>query len=406
MRFAKASADSRNAPRPAHLPLQGVRVVAVEQFGAGPYGTMFLAHLGAEVIKIENPATRGDPSRQTGPFMLGKDDSQYFQSWNTNKHSVTLDIKSEEGRLQFEQLASQADVVLNNLRGDQPEKLGLDYAALATINPSIVCVHISAYGRNNSRSSWPGYDYLMQAECGLMHLTGDPGTPPARIGAPSIVDHMTGITSLVGLLSALLRARETGQGCDVDTSLFDVTLHQLGYTATWFLNERHQSRRQQRSAHYSLTPVQTFPTEDGWIFVMCMTQKFWEALVKVLNRPDLEAAAEFKTAAARHLNRGSLTELLDAEFRLHPTQYWLSLLEGVLPVAPVLDLEHALQSSFFHESGMSTAIDHAKKPGLRMLSNPLKFNGRRPELRACSALGEDNETKLPASFSVDLEGRQ
>jgi len=378
-------------------------VVAVEQFGAGPYGTMFLAHLGAEVLKIENPITKGDPSRQTGPFMLGADDSQYFQSWNTNKRSIALDIKSEEGRREFELLVGRADVVLNNLRGDQPGKLRLDYPSLAQINPAIVCVHISAYGRNNSRSSWPGYDYLMQAECGLMHLTGDPGTPPARIGAPSIVDHMTGLTSIVGLLSALLRARETGQGCDVDTSLFDVTIHQLGYTATWFLNERHRSERQERSAHYSLTPVQTFPTADGWIFVMCMTQKFWGALVQVLNRPDLTAAEEFKTARSRHLNRSLLTDALDAEFKQHPTEYWLSLLEGLLPVAPVLDLEHALQSPFFSESGMSSCVDHPDKPGLQVLANPLKFNGQRPELRACASLGADNEAILSAAISIGQE---
>src|SRR5690606_8574337 len=257
--------QGRHVPRPAHLPLQGVRIISVEQFGAGPYGTMFLAHLGAQVIKIENAATRGDPSRQTGPFMLGPDDSQYFQSWNTNKQSVVLDIKSDEGRQAFETLAREADVVLNNLRGDQPAKLGLDYASLSRLNKALVCVHISAYGRDNPRASWPGYDYLMQAECGLMHLTGELGTPPARFGAPSIVDHMTGLTSMVGLLSSLLRARETGLGCDVDTNLFDVTLHQLGYTATWLLNEQHAAQRQKRSAHYSLTPVQTFPTADGWI---------------------------------------------------------------------------------------------------------------------------------------------
>ncbi|MBV7486572.1 CaiB/BaiF CoA-transferase family protein [Bordetella sp. BOR01] len=403
MSAAGGNTDARAAPRPAHLPLQGVRIVAVEQFGAGPYGTMFLAHLGAEVLKIENPATRGDPSRQTGPFMLGQDDSQYFQSWNTNKHSISLDIKSDEGRRTFEELLRGADVVLNNLRGDQPARLGLDYAALSAVNPAIVCVHISAYGRDNSRASWPGYDYLMQAESGLMHLTGEPDTPPARIGAPSIVDHMTGITSIVGLLSALLRARETGQGCDVDTSLYDVTLHQLGYTATWFLNEKHLSQRQPRSGHYSLTPVQTFPTADGWIFIMCMTQKFWEALLKALQRQDLATVPAFTDAAARHQNRHRLTELLDAEFKRHPTRHWLSLLEGVLPVAPVLGLAQALQTDFFHESGMLSTVKHAAKPDFHVLANPLKFNGHRPALRACSPLGADTDGRLSALIATDQE---
>jgi len=390
------NAPGHAAQRPAHLPLQGVRILAVEQFGAGPYGTMFLAHLGAEVIKIENPATQGDPSRQTGPFLLGRDDSQYFQSWNTNKRSVVLDIKSREGRLAFDELVRDADVVLNNLRGDQPARLGLDYAALSALNPAIVCVHISAYGRHNSRAAWPGYDYLMQAETGLMHLTGEPDTPPARIGAPSIVDHMTGLTSMIGLLSALLRARETGQGSDVDTSLFDVALHQLGYAATWFLNQGHVSQRQERSGHYSLAPVQTFPTADGWIFIMCMTQKFWEALLASLGREDLGADPAFRTAADRSRHRARLTQLLDAEFLRHPTRHWLDKLAGVLPVAPIRALPDALQSDFFRESGMLSEVDHPAHPGLRLLSNPLQFDGRRPELRPCAPLGADTEDVLAA----------
>lgn len=386
----------RGAPRPAHLPLQGVRVLAVEQFGAGPYGTMFLAHLGAEVIKIENPATHGDPSRHTGPHLLGDNDSQYFQAWNLNKRSLLLDIKTPEGRTALERLVRDADVLLNNLRGDLPARLGLDHASLGAHNPALVCVHISAYGRDTARAAWPGYDYLMQAETGLMHLTGEPDTPPARIGAPSIVDHMTGMTSIIGLLSALLRARETGQGCDVDTSLYDVTLHQLGYAATWYLNEGQVSQRQPRSGHYSLAPVQTFPTADGWVFVMCMTQKFWEALLVALQRPDLGERPEFRTLAARHAHREPLSQALDAEFRRHPTRHWLALLEGRLPVAPVRGLAEALDSDFVREAGMLADVAHPARP-LRMLANPLKFDGRRPPLAPCSPLGADTGSVLGAA---------
>lgn len=394
--------ERRARVRPAHLPLQGTTVLAVEQFGAGPYGTMFLAHMGATVIKIENPATHGDPSRQTGPYFLGPDDSQYFQAWNLNKRSVTLDLKSQQGRHAFEGLVLDADVVLNNLRGDLPAKLALDYESLSQINPAIVCAHISAYGRDTSRASWPGYDYLMQAETGLMHLTGEPGTPPARSGAPSIVDHMTGVTAVVGLLAALLRARETGQGCDVDTCLFDVALHQLGYTANWYLNEGHVAQRPDRSSHYFVAPVQTFPTTDGWIFVMCMTQRFWEALLAVLGRTELNELPEFRTVAARNEHRARLTEVLDAEFRQHPTSHWLSKLEGVLPVAPVRKLVDALESDFVRESGMVTQVAHPARADLNVLSNPLKFDGTRPTLSACSALGADTQTILAAQ-AVDEE---
>ncbi|MGC3987396.1 MAG: CoA transferase [Pseudorhodoferax sp.] len=376
-----------------------MRVLSVEQFGAGPYGSMLLAQMGAEVLKIENPATQGDPSRQTGPFLLGAGDSQYFQGWNTNKRSVALDIKSPSGRAAFEALVREADVVLNNLRGDQPAKLGLDHASLAALNPALVCVHISAYGRDNSRAAWPGYDYLMQAETGLMHLTGEPMTPPARAGAPSSVDHMTGMTCMIGLLAALLRARETGEGCDVDTCLYDVTLHQLGYTAIWYLNEGHQAQRQTRSGHYSLAPVQTFPTADGWIFVMCMTQKFWEELVAKLERTDLAAMAEFRTPASRDAHRVQLSELLDAQFRTHPTAHWLALLQGALPVAPVNDLPGALDSDFLRECGMLTTMDHPARPGMRMLASPLRFDGQRPALRPCAPLGADTQAVLDTALA-------
>ena len=190
-------------------PLEGIRVLTLEQFGAGPYGTMFLAELGAEVIKVESPD--GDPSRQVGPYKLGKDDSEYFQAWNLGKKSVTIDMKSAEGRRQFEALVKSADCVVNNLRGTQPAKLGIDYASLKHLKPSIVCLHISAYGRANanqanSRADWPGYDFLMQAEAGLMELTGEPDGPPTRVGV-SLIDSMSGLTGIVGLLACLLRAR-------------------------------------------------------------------------------------------------------------------------------------------------------------------------------------------------------
>ena len=260
-------------------PLSGVRILSVEQFGAAPYGSMFLADLGAEVIKVENAAIGGDPARKTGPYMLGDTDSEYFQTWNMNKKSVTLDLRTDEGKAALHRLVMQSEVVLNNLRGDLPAKMGLDYKTLSKLKPSIVCVHLSAYGRDNERASWPGYDYLMQAESGLMHLTGEPDGPPTRIGAPSMIDHTTGLTAMVGLLAALVHARATGEGCDVDTCLFDVALHQLGYAAIWYLNEGYTPERKTRSAHFSVAPVQTFPSADGWIFVMCLTDKFWQALL-------------------------------------------------------------------------------------------------------------------------------
>ena len=188
---------------------------------------------------------------------------------------------------------------MNNMRGDQPEKLGLDYKSLASANPAIVCLHISAYGRDNERKAWPGYDFLMQAESGLMTLTGEPDGPPQRFGS-SMIDFMTGMTGVVGLLACLMRAQKTGKGCDVDASLFDVAVHQLSYPGTWYLNGGDKPSRLARSAHQSIAPVQTVRTRDGWIYVMCMKDKFWEVLAEKIGRPELVKDPRFATGAARH----------------------------------------------------------------------------------------------------------
>ena len=382
-------------------PLEGLRILAIEQFGAGPYGTTFLSELGADVIKIEN-ANGGDPARYTGPRLLGAADSEYFQSWNAGKRSITLDLKSPEGREAFEALVVESEAVVNNLRGDLPEKLAIDYASLKRLNPAIVCLHISAYGRDNERKAWPGYDYLMQAEAGLMSITGEPNSPPSRFG-PSIVDYMTGVVGMLGLLSCLMQARRTGKGCDVDTCLFDVALHQLGYTATWFLNHGDVTERMPRSSHFSVAPVQTFPTADGWVFVMCMTEKFWTGLTSALNRNDLLQDPRFASPEARRINREALSTVLDEEFRKATTAEWLKRLSGKLPVGPVYDLPQALQNPFVEKTGMIHTVAHPANPQLRLLSNPIKVDGSRLHSPVCASLGADNDKLLPKRAYAAVE---
>jgi len=374
-------------------PLEGIRILSVEVYGAGPYGSQLLAALGAEVVKIENPATGGDPARYVGPHRLGDADSQYFQGWNTNKRSVALDLKAEAGRRDFAALVETSAAVMNNLRGDQPAKLGLDYAALGKINPAVVCLHVSAYGRDNERAAWPGYDFLMQAEAGLMSLTGEPDGPPARFG-PSIIDYMTGSTAMVGLLACLLSAQKSGKGCDVDVSLYDVALHQLGYAGTWYLNSGEATSRLERSSHFSLAPVQTFPTADGWILIMCMTEKFWLALLEVLGQKQLAADPRFADGHARHRHRRELTAILDSVFRRATTQEWLARLSGVLPVGPVYDVAQALSSPFARASGMIQTVPHPEKADLKLLTSPIKVNGARARLAPCPPLGADTEALL------------
>lgn len=375
-------------------PLQGIRVLTLEQFGAGPYATMFLAELGAEVIKVEAP--EGDPSRHVGPYKLGDADSEYFQAWNLGKKSVTIDLKTKQGRSQFETLVKTADCVVNNLRGTQPAKLGIDYASLKSLKPTIVCLHISAYGRAGERADWPGYDFLMQAEAGLMELTGEPDGPPTRVGV-SLIDSMSGLTGAVGLLACLLRARTTGQGGDVETCLYDVAMHQLTYPGAWYLNEGAVSARVPRSAHLSLAPVQTFPTRDGWIFIMCMTQKFWLSLCEAIGRADLVNDPRFPDPNTRAKNRAKLTDELDVTFRTRTTAEWLATFSGLLPAAPVYRLDQALDSDFARSAGMTSAVPHPVKGSLRVIANPIRVDGERLEQAACSPLGADNDKLLGKS---------
>lgn len=374
-------------------PLEGFRVLSVETYAAGPHGSLLLAALGAEVVKIENPAIGGDPARYVGPHRLGAADSQYYQGWNANKRSVALDLKSPDGRRDFELLMATADAVMNNLRGDQPAKLGLDYAALGKLKPSIVCLHISAYGRDNERAAWPGYDFLMQAEAGLMSLTGEPDGPPARFGA-SIIDYMTGTTAMVGLLACLLGAERSGRGCDVDVSLYDVALQQLCYAGTWYLNAGDEVTRLERSSHLALAPVQTFPTADGWIFLMCMNEKFWRLLLEALSLESLANDPRFADVHARHCHRRELTALLDPIFRKATTAKWLERLTGVLPVGPVYDIAEALSSPFAQTCGMIQHMPHPEKRDLKLLTSPIKINGERPALAPCPPLGADTDELL------------
>jgi crotonobetainyl-CoA:carnitine CoA-transferase CaiB-like acyl-CoA transferase len=384
------------------LPLLGLRVLTFENFGAGPFGSMYLADLGAEVIKIESRGMGGDATRGMGPYFLGEHDTHFFQTFNLNKKSVALDLKRAEGRDAFRRLARTADVVMNNLRGDQPQKLGLDYAALQSVNPRILCAHLSAYGRDNERKGWPGYDYLMQAEAGYLHLTGEPGTPPARMGL-SVIDYMTGITTAVAVLAALLGVARTGRGCDIDVSLFDVALHQLTYPGNWYLNEGHPTERLPRSSHPSAVPVQLFRTRDGWIFVMCMTEKFWHALLSVLGREDLAAHPHYADARARRANRDALTVVLDAEFERETTQHWLGRLQGRLPVAPVYDLPQALDNPFAHAVGIVRPLPHPARPDFRVLANPIKLDGERLPSRRAPALGEHTDEVLRSAGFSDAE---
>ena len=376
-------------------PLTGVRIISIEQYGAGPYGTQLLADLGAEVIKIENPYTGGDVSRFVGPHLIGDKDSQFFQTFNRNKKSLSLDMKSNEGRAAFESLVKTADAVSNNLRGDLAAKLGIDYAALKSINPKIVCAHLSAYGRGNSRESWAGYDYLMQAEAGFCSVTGEPDGPPVRFGL-SIVDFMTGSMLATGLVAALFRAQKTGEGSDIDVSLFDTALHQLSYPATWYLNSGTITERQPRGAHPSLAPSQLMQTKGGWIIFCCQTQKFWERAAERMGHSEWTKDPRFIKVEDRRDNRAELQEVMEAVLMTQTTEYWMEKFGGYLPAAPVYNIAEALDNPYVAEIEMVYEESHPlfEDGKIRLLSSPYKYNGKRLKGGIAPVLGADTKDVL------------
>jgi crotonobetainyl-CoA:carnitine CoA-transferase CaiB-like acyl-CoA transferase len=376
-----------------HLPLAGIRILAVEQYGAGPFGTQHLADLGAEVIKIENPREGGDIGRKVGPYFFSENDSHFYEAFNRNKKSIALDLKQPEGKKVFLDLVKTADAVLDNLRGDLPAKLGLDYPALCSVNPKIVCVHLSAYGRTGSRASWPGYDYLMQAEAGYLSLTGEPDGPPSRAGL-SLVDLPTGATAAMALLAGVIDAMKSGKGRDFDVSLYDTALHQVLYLGTWYLNGGHVTRRQPRSSHPSLTPSQLYKTKDGWIFIMCQKEKFWRTLCEALGRPEWLVDSDFATFAARLKNRRHVNAALDEAFSTKTTDEWIKEIAGRVPAAPVYDVAQALDNVFAHEQKRVVEFHHPDHGTIKGIASPVRISGVALPTAAAPTLGRDTDDLL------------
>lgn len=374
------------------LPLRDITIIAVESYGAGPYGSMLLADLGATVIKVEDRSIGGDSTRHAGPFFDAQGRSYFYETFNRNKQSITLDLGHPQGKQVLEDLVCTADAVMNNLRGDVPAKLGLDYAALGQVNPKVVCVHLSAYGRQGSRATWPGYDFLMQAETGYMALTGEPGGPPVRCGV-SVVDMMGGMAAGLALLSGIIEARQGGRGRDYDTSLFDVALSSLWYTSSWYLNTGHSQERAPRSAHASLGPTQLYRTSDGWIFLMCPIQKFWVTLTQLIERPDLTDHPQFKGLAERAKNRDALTQVLDESLMQKTTAQWMALFGGKIPSAPIYDVAQALDTPFVRERGRVVEFgDDGDK--VKLVASPISIAGEVLPTRRSPALGADTDTLL------------
>jgi len=376
----------------SRAPLDGLRILTVSQFGAGPFGTQMLAELGAEVIKIEDPAVGGDVARYVPPWTRDGD-SLYFQSFNRGKKSVTLDLKHPEGRRVFHDLVRVSHAVYNNARGDLPAKLGLTYAALRHVNPAIVCCSLSGFGTTGPRAGEPAYDYLIQGYAGYMAVTGEPDAPPAKCGV-SVIDFAGGYASMAALMAGLWDASRSGVGRDIELSLLDTAVSMLSYFAIWTLNHDWQADRVADSGHQTLVPAQNFPTRDGWIVVFCSKPKFWEALVEGLGAPELARDPRFTTFEDRRANKDALLPLLRARFATRTTAEWMDRLRGRVPCAPVNTVAQALADEQVRARGMIVEVDHPEFGRIRQVASPVKTEGAVTRPTRAPRLGEHSEEVL------------
>jgi crotonobetainyl-CoA:carnitine CoA-transferase CaiB-like acyl-CoA transferase len=368
-------------------PLADVRVIALEQFGAGPWGTMQLADLGAEVIKIEDPISGGDVGRYVPPFQDGED-SLFFESFNRNKKSVSLDLRRAESRPVLEDLVAHSDVVFSNLRGDQPRRLGLTYSDLAEVNPRIVCCSLSGFGTSGPRAAQGAYDYMLQGLAGWQSLTGGPREPPTKSGL-SLVDLTGGYVAIIALLAGLWRARREGVGCDCDVALFETALSELSYVGTWAASTGHEPIRLDHSAHPSIVPFQNFRTADGWMVIACAKPKFWDRLCGACGRPELAADPRFTQFADRLAHRDELVEILDDVLSRRPTTEWLAILTGAgVPCAPINDVPSALRDEQVIAREGVVSYEHPTLGTVRQPASPLRLSGEPAPVRRAPRRGE------------------
>ena len=373
-------------------PLHGIRILAISQFGAGPFATLNLADLGAEIIKIEDPAAGGDVARYVPPA-TNDADSLYFQSFNRGKKSIALDLRKSDGVKIFHRLVEKSDAVFNNLRGDLPEKLGLTYETLRSINPSIVTGSLSGFGRTGPRASEPGYDPIMQAMAGYMSITGEPEGPPGKAGV-SIIDFAGGYAAALGLVAALLEAKTTGVGRDVDVSLLDTAVSMLTYFASWQLNSDWKPARTPNSSHQTLVPAQNFQTSDGWISIFCAKEHFWRKFAELTDLPELITDERFASFASRYDNREILIPILSERLLEKTNAEWLDRLRGIVPSGSVNTIEEAFQDEQIKARGLIVDVEHPSYGTIKQVSSPISTEGSNQAVSPGPSLGEHTDELL------------
>ena len=379
-------------------PLQGVRVLDLCRVVSGPFATMLLGDLGADVLKIEEPMA-GDESRTYGPPFVGGE-SAYFLSVNRNKRSCALDLKSESGRELLLRLASAADVVIENFRPGSMERLGLGFEKLRERNPRLLYCGISGFGRTGPDASRPGYDLILQGESGVMDITGDPDGPPTKVGT-SIADLVTGLYAAQAVLAGLAQRQKTGTGGRVDVSMLDCMASLLTFNAGIYFASG-KSPRRRGNAHPTISPYETFRAADGWFNLGVANDRFWSAFCSAIERPDLLDEPRFARAADRSAHRSELKAVLEPIFLEKPRDHWTALFaKSGIPVGAIRSVGEVCEAPELAERGVAREMEHPAAGRLRYLASALRFDDQPPpEARRPPLLGENTREVLSEWLSL------
>jgi len=372
-------------------PLSDIKILDLSLIMAGPYCTLILGDLGAEVIKIERPDI-GEGARGVPPYFF-EGESAYFIAMNRNKRSMTLDLKTKKGKEIFYELAKKSDVVIDNFRPGVVKKLGVDFDVLNRINPKIICCSISGYGQTGPFNDRPAFDLIIQAKGGVMSYTGKPGQMPVRMGAP-MGDLTGGLFASQGILAALYQRERTGRGQKIDISLLDCQISLLTYRAQYYF-VGNDIAQPMGSGHTSLHPIRAFKTRTFDIVIDCNTENIFRELCDAIGKPEMADDPRFNSRENRLANKEELYDILEGEFFKKTGEEWLELLDKRIPIGPINTVDKALSDPQVLSRNMVAEVEYGNDAKLKILGNPIKMSEIDQEVfKAPPKLGEDTEDVL------------
>ncbi len=383
-----------------HALLKGVRVLDLSRVLAGPYCTMMLGDLGADIIKVEAPGL-GDDTRHWGPPFAQGGESAYFLCVNRNKRSLTLNLKSDQGQHILRELVRQSDILVENFRVDTLDKWGLGYKALQIIHPGLIYCTITGYGYTGPYRHLPGYDFIIQAQGGVMSITGPEGGEPYKVGV-AIADITAGLFACNAILAALFEHQRSGRGQRIDISLLDSQLAWLANVGSNYLVSGEKPLRY-GNAHPNIVPYQTFKARDGYFALGIGNDSQWRQFCEKAGKVEWATDPRYKTNADRVRNRGDLIPLLDDLFVQSEIEHWLSILGAIgIPCGPINSIDQVMKDPQVQARGMVVDVDHPNAGSIKMVASPLKIPTAPPQIRLPPPLlGEHTEQILHELLGLD-----